>query len=266
LKKPQFQLHEEIEERHWWFLGRRRIIGALLDSVLTSDSLVVDVGCGTGGTIASLADRYRCLGVDPSPEAIRRADSRFPKVSFLVGTAPEDLKAEARDADAFLLLDVLEHVADDLGLLSGLVEIARPGAHLVLTVPAGMEHWGPHDEAFGHLRRYTHDSLQELWAELPVECLLLSHYNSRLLLPARLVRRLGQIRGRASGRAGTDFTLPSAPVNRLLTEVFAGEVTTLVRRLRGEKGRGYVRGLSLVAVLRRTDAVREERGVPGGAE
>jgi SAM-dependent methyltransferase len=260
VKEPQFQLHEDIEDYHWWFLGRRRILGALLQVLLARDATVVDVGCGTGGVIASLDPGYRRFGIDPSLDAIGRARSRFPDVGFQVGRAPNDLVGEARRADAYLLLDVLEHVSDDRALLAGIAGLLGPGGYLIVTVPAGMEHWGPHDEAFGHLRRYTEESLEALFLDLPVDCLLLSFYNRRLLLPARLVRALGQIRGRASGRAGTDFSLPPRMVNRLLTRIFAGEAPRLLRVLQGEARRGYDRGLSLVAVLRRAD-----RGGSGGA-
>ena len=80
--------------------------------------------------------------------------------------------------------------------------------------------------------------------------LLVSYFNSRLLPVVRLVRAWNRRRGRAAGRAGTDFWLPSRPANWLLTNIFAGEARRLAAALRGHK-RGYRAGASLVALLRR---------------
>ena len=93
MQHDQFQLHADIEQRHWWFVGRRRILCRLAAEVLppSPQSLVVDVGCGTGGNLAALADRYRCVGIDTSAEAVELARRRFPNVQFIAGRAPQDL-------------------------------------------------------------------------------------------------------------------------------------------------------------------------------
>jgi hypothetical protein len=71
----------------------------------------------------------------------------------------------------------------------------------------------------------------------------------------RLVRAWTQRRGKAAGRAGTDFWLPSPPVNALLTAVFAGEATRLTAALRSTNSFRpiYRAGASLVALLRREE-------------
>ena len=163
---------------------------------------------------------------------------------------PGDLGELAGQARLFLLTDVLEHVADDYAMLSELLAAASPGCYFLLTVPADESLWSEHDESFGHYRRYDRARLEGVWAGLPVTTLLVSYFNSRLLPVVRLVRAWNRRRGQAAGRAGTDFWLPSPPVNRLLTATFAGEATRLVAALHGQK-RGYRAGASLVALLRR---------------
>ncbi|MGC4001909.1 MAG: hypothetical protein QM811_01660 [Pirellulales bacterium] len=61
---------------------------------------------------------------------------------------------DLRNADLVMLNDVLEHVRDDFLLLSRVMAELRPGAICLLTVPADMALWSPHDVAFGHYRRY----------------------------------------------------------------------------------------------------------------
>ena len=173
----------------------------------------------------------------------------FPKCDFIAGRAPRDLGELAGQAQLFLLTDVLEHVADDYAMLSELLAAASPGSHFLLTVPADESLWSEHDESFGHYRRYDRARLEGVWAGLPVSTLLISYFNSRLLPAVRLVRAWNRRRGRAAGRAGTDFWLPSRPANAILTEIFAGEAARLLASLRGHS-RGYRRGASLVALLR----------------
>jgi SAM-dependent methyltransferase len=254
MQHEQFQLHADIEQRHWWFVGRRRILCRLVSEVLPPgpQAIIVDVGCGTGGNIAALADRYPCVGIDTSAEAIDLARERFPQVRFIAGRAPNDLGELTGQARLFLLTDVLEHVADDYAMLSELLAAASPGCYVLLTVPADPSLWSEHDESFGHYRRYDRARLEGVWAGLPVTTLLVSCFNSRLLPLIRGIRARNRRRGRAAGRAGTDFWLPAKPANWLLTNFFAGEAGRLTAALRGQK-RGYPSGASLVALLRRDD-------------
>jgi hypothetical protein len=157
-------------------------------------------------------------------------------VQFIAGRAPQDLGELAAQARLFLLTDVLEHVPDDYAMLSELLAAASPGSYFLVTVPADESLWSEHDESFGHYRRYDPARLEGVWAGLPVTTLLLSYFNSRLLPMVRLVRAWNRRRGRAAGQAGTDFWLPSRPINALLTATFAGEATRLTAALRKREG------------------------------
>ncbi len=253
MQTEQFQLHADIEDRHWWFVGRRQIMRRLARAVLPPSprATVIDVGCGTGANIGSLADDYRCVGIDTSAEAIGRARPRFPKVHFLQGRAPADLGPLMGEARLVLLMDVLEHVSDDFALLSELLAAAAPETHFLVTVPADPALWSEHDESFGHYRRYDRSRLEMVWAGLPVSTRLVSYFNARLLPVVRMVRARNRRRGHAAGAVGTDFWLPSRPLNFLLQTILAGESRRLLAVLQGRRQRGYAAGASLVAILRR---------------
>ncbi|MBI3332945.1 MAG: methyltransferase domain-containing protein [Candidatus Omnitrophica bacterium] len=249
---PQFHLHAEIEQRHWWFRGRRRIMESLVRRVLSPsrEESVVDIGCGTGGNISALSDSYSCIGIDRSPEAIRLAQGRFPNIRFIrwSGTGDQD---SVHQAKLFLLMDVLEHLEDDTLFLSEWVAAARPGAHFLITVPADPRLWSPHDVSFGHYRRYDRKRLEQVWEGLPVTPLLVSYYNSTLYPAVRLARILSRGRGRTTGVAGTDFFMPPAAINALLEWIFSGEAKVLVDLLEGKRSRGFRKGVSLIALLHR---------------
>jgi SAM-dependent methyltransferase len=272
VQEDQFELHCDIEERHWWFVARRQILHSLVRELVPSQrrrqgqATIIDVGCGTGANVASLAAEYHCVGIDTSAEAIRLAARRFGNVDFRAGFAPDDLGDCMLEAELIMLNDVLEHVADDFHLLSRILAATRPGTHVLITVPANLALWSPHDESFGHYRRYDIQRFRRLWADLPVETMLCSYFNARLYPVVRMIRAWNRLRGRTDGMAGTDFKMPGRLANRILTRVFAGERTRLRRLLMGKGQRGYATGVSLIAVVRRGEKsiplVRKPDDVP----
>lgn len=96
----------------------------------------------------------------------RDAASRAVAAARLTGT-DADVRAdldEVPHAQAFDLVcafEVLEHLADDVGALSEWSSFLAPGGHVLISVPAFQELFGPADEAAGHLRRYAPDELRE---------------------------------------------------------------------------------------------------------
>jgi trans-aconitate methyltransferase len=156
MQSAQFHLDFDCELTHWWFVARRKNIAVLISHILPPGrpAEIVDIGCGTGGNIGSLSGEYTCTGIDQSHEAIELAKSRFPQVSFVCGDCFGALKKVAPHARLILLMDVLEHVADDGAMLARIVGMVRPGTYLLLTVPADHSLWSLHDESHGHYRRY----------------------------------------------------------------------------------------------------------------
>jgi SAM-dependent methyltransferase len=289
MQTAQFELHATLEDRHWWFVARRKIIRRLIDhlfspadkirhvadvdavkSCLTQADdarnrpLIVDIGCGTGANIASLSDAYRCVGIDTAPDAIQWARQKFPTVEFIQGHAPQDLGNFLPQAKLILMMDVLEHVEDDFRLFSSVLGQCSPGAYLLVTVPADLSLWSKHDETFGHYRRYDPARFGQLWQDLPVEKLLLSHYNARLYPLVKAVRKFNRVLRRSAGDYGTDFRLPSPPVNWVFENIFAGEWDMLVDTLNHED-EGYQRGVSMIALLQRKAGQVHPRTKPRSA-
>jgi SAM-dependent methyltransferase len=248
-----FELHAELEEKHWWFRGRRHIMLQLVHQVLPAgeNATVIDIGCGTGANIAALAAQYRCIGIDQSEEGIQFARQRFADVDFICASLPIELPPHCGPR-LFLLMDVIEHIEDET-FLSQVVDMMEADDHLLLTVPADMSLWSEHDVSFGHYRRYDIDQLQAVWTDLPVEQRLLSYFNTRLYPLVKLFRTLGRLRGGAWGASGTDLKMPAPAVNNLLERFFGGEAKRLIALLKNNDKRGYKRGVSLIALLRKTE-------------
>ena len=256
MNRDVFQLNAEIEETHWWFAARREIICGLVFEIMPpgKDRMVIDVGCGTGANIARLAPHYEVVGVDVTEDAIGFAKERFPDVRFECRDAIEFIATIGDRQMAILLNDVLEHVDLVDSFFRGIFEVAPAGTYFVITVPANPDLWSPHDVSHGHYRRYTRETLEDHWKGLPVDVLLCSYYNTRLYPVVRGLRALTSLIGKSYGGADTDLSVPPRYINSILLLIFGGELARLKAALKSNSP-GYNRGVSLIAVLRKSAGV-----------
>jgi predicted SAM-dependent methyltransferase len=61
--------------------------------------------------------------------------------------------------DTIIILNVIEHLQDDLAAVKEIYETLVPGGHLIVMVPAMQFLYGSLDRAFGHFRRYTKETM-----------------------------------------------------------------------------------------------------------
>jgi SAM-dependent methyltransferase len=123
---------------------------------------VLEIGCGTGNFTGLLACRASSVvAVDLDAEFLATARQRWkddPRISFRCCDATtEDWKVEF---DTIVLLDVLEHVEDDVSFLRSLRRAIRSGGNLVIKVPSGNWLHSSMDRAIGHYRRYSKETLR----------------------------------------------------------------------------------------------------------
>ena len=207
--------------------------------------------------MAPLATKYRCLGVDTSEQAIVIARKKHPHVEFVCGGIPGAIEPVRPTRALYLLLDVLEHVADDAWFLSDLFATIRPGSQVLITVPARMSLWSKHDATSGHYRRYELGKFRSLVNRFAVDTRLLSYFNARLYPAIYLARFATRGLGTTVGYGGSDFFLPPSWLNRALAAAFAGESRRLERLIDAPGARSYPIGVSLITLLRSNS---EQRG------
>jgi SAM-dependent methyltransferase len=215
-----------LEDRHWWFRGKRRMLAPLIArAVKGAGARLLDVGCGTGANLAFVERRFagaRTLGLDFDAGALAYSRGRSVQACLLRG---EGTRLPLRDAslDGLLALDIIEHFDDDGALLSEFRRCLKPGGELVASVPAYPWLWSPHDEFLHHRRRYRGGELQDKLVAAGFE-LLESHGFNFLLLPAiALVRFVKGRRARGAEAAGTDFFELPAALNHALAGLFVLE-------------------------------------------
>lgn len=182
----------ELEDWHFWFVGRRELVRGLLARHLDpAPQRLLDVGCGTGNLAGELlAAGHRVTALDRLPEALGAARAGARTVGLLRADAGR-LPLRSGAFDAVTMIDVLEHV-DDAAALAELGRVVRPGGLLVLTVPAAPWLWSHRDRAAGHLRRYTRSRLAAVLASAGFAPLELGAYQCALFPVVAASRLLGR--------------------------------------------------------------------------
>lgn len=122
---------------------------------------VLEIGCGQGAVGARLARRADYLAVEPDPTSYAVAAPRVSACGGTVLNADHTAVPAATTYDLVCAFEVLEHLADDDAALAEWVPFVRPGGHLMLSVPAFQDRFGPMDTRVGHYRRYDPDQLTE---------------------------------------------------------------------------------------------------------
>ncbi len=145
----------ERETNYWWHIGRLKIIETNIQKYVKGkkDLKILNVGCGTGGTIDMLERLGIVDNVDASEEAInymrKRGYKRLTKVEGIL------LPIEDKTYDMVVAFDVLEHIEDDVAALKEWRRVLKDDGMVFLTVPAYQWLWTGHDESLHHFRRYT---------------------------------------------------------------------------------------------------------------
>jgi len=228
------------EERHWWFVGRRAVLTSLIGRLdLPQDARILEIGAGTGGNLRMLSafGRVSALEMDDTARKIacERTAGRF---DIRAGSCPSNIPFAGEKFDLICCFDVLEHIDDDIGTLVAIKGLLADHGRVLITVPAYPWLSSAHDEFMHHRRRYLSEELRGKIAAAALRLERMSYYNTLLFPLAAAVRLKGRL---WKSTAVHGRSIPAAPVNGLLAQVFSAE-----RYLLGKFDLPY--GVSLVAV------------------
>ena len=145
-----------LDQTHWWFVARRRILARVIARRIkpSKDARILEIGCGTGHNFPMLGAFGTVDALEVDDDARSIAEARLGQaVSAARLPALEGIEDGAYDLIA--LLDVLEHIEGDEAALRSIRTKLKPGGRILITVPANPWMWSAHDKVHHHFRRYT---------------------------------------------------------------------------------------------------------------
>ena len=178
---------------------------------------VLEVGAGIGAVTAHYQQGHEVVANDVSPTCVRALRERFgnhPNVRVEGG----DLRVLGlgEQFDSVLMVNVLEHIADDVEALRGLSQLLVPGGNVVVYVPALNGLYGSNDKKVGHYRRYSVWRLREVFCEAGLEPVELRWVNL-LAIPAWAAFSRGDVRDtREIGKLLSVWDRTAVPASRLI--------------------------------------------------
>jgi predicted RNA methylase len=170
-------------DKHWYYVAKGRAMMKFLDKIKSTELL--DVGAGSGIfarqlTRAGFCEKVLCVDPNYANEKVEACEGIKIEYKKNVGGVKCNL---------ILMMDVLEHVTDDVQLLKKYTENLSSGDHMFITVPAFNFLWSGHDVYLEHKRRYTIKSVENAVRAagmIPVK----SRYFFGVLFPVVAVIRL----------------------------------------------------------------------------
>ena len=251
MQQHTYAIMRRVEESHWWYLGRRRIIRGFVESIsplinaaaasrrANARPEILDVGCGTGANLEMLSEFGDASGVDVSAEAVAFCHARG--LENVKQAVAEALPFEDGSFELVTSLDVVEHLDDDVAGLKEMRRVLRADGRVLLVVPAFMFLWGVQDDVSNHRRRYTRPELRKAVLEAGFEIERASYWNISFFVPTLL----GRILMRATGvRPESEANITPGFLNGMLGMILGSE-SSLLRHV------NLPFGVSIVCVARR---------------
>ena len=212
------------EATHFWFRGFRRFVTPVLRDIAagSTDLDLIDCGCGTGNNLTLLRPYGRARGFDLTHGGVVRAARAGNRVA--VGDITR-IPFRSGLFDVATSFDVVQCVPDDVGAITEMARLLKPGGTIVLTLAAFEALRGDHAIAWNEMHRYTPRRARRLVEAAGLQVQRTSFMFASVfpvVAGARLLQRATRP-FRGAVREDVDIRVPAAPVNALLTGLVYAE-------------------------------------------
>ena len=232
MEKKYEKVYHSIEDKFWWFVGRRHTIHAILNKIPVG-ARILDIGCSSGRLLYELRERghdvNNLYGVDISPEGIEECKRNGIEHAYQMDA--QNIELPENSFDFIISSDCLEHLSDDRKALACWNRLIKKGGTMVVFVPAFMMLWSQHDEVNQHYRRYTSPELSGKIKEAGFAIIRTGYWNFFLFLPILAVRMVkiavDKVFNPAQKSITGDLALPPAPVNAALLALIRFEAALM---------------------------------------
>jgi SAM-dependent methyltransferase len=257
MEQHTYGIMHEVEDSHWWFVGRRAILEGFMREIVktvapasrrlsrerlapdseelsagrTQDSRpeggatikILDVGCGTGANLEMLAQFGAAEGVDVSDDALEFCRQKGLKVQK--GLA-EEMPFADKSFDIVTALDVVEHLDDDIAGLKEMNRVMADDGRALIFVPAFMWLWGVQDDISNHRIRYTKAQIVERLEKAGFEVERATYANITFFAPVLAGRAIMKLTGL---KPASENNINISALNGLFGKIFSAESLWLKR-------------------------------------
>lgn len=217
LKEAQLSGYQ-IHTRHPWELARKKVVADLVKRfvpvIRNERSVVLDMGCGDVWLVEQLSKdwplaSFQAVDIAFTAEMIQQYNERFSETQQPIrafGKMEESIRAldEGQSIDLVLLLDVIEHIEDDIAFLTYLQK--HPGitaqTRILITVPAFQGLFSAHDVFLEHYRRYTNSQLAKHIQQAGMIPLEQGYFFSSLIFPRAIQKVVEFVKPRTATGVG----------------------------------------------------------------
>ena len=221
MKPAELQRLTSLEDRHWWYKERRAILARELRR-LPAAGQALDIGAAGGGNTRVLqAHGWRALALEYSDSV---ADIAKARGITAIRADARDLPLKSETCELVTAFDILEHIDEDYLATAEIFRVLKPGGTALIAVPCDMSLWSAHDEAVGHVRRYTRPGLINVVQKAGLTVDAVWSWNV-LLRPVVSLRR--------KKSTGSDLDEVAPVVNTALTTIITAERYLPVKSLPG---------------------------------
>jgi 2-polyprenyl-3-methyl-5-hydroxy-6-metoxy-1,4-benzoquinol methylase len=174
---------------HFWMRWRHRILLQQLNRLDHQINNALEIGCGNG-VVRAMLERELDIPIDGCDLNQRALETASHGEGRLLIYDIFDQNVEMLNAyDMILLMDVIEHIDDDLGFLSASLKHLKPNGIVVINVPAHMSLYSKYDEVAGHKRRYNSAAIEALFRATNVQPVSIVQWGFSLV-PLLLIRKI----------------------------------------------------------------------------
>lgn len=205
-------LGEDIES-HWYYRSKAKALTAFIDDIPKTQ--ILDIGAGSGffsDHILKNSSATSSICVDISYDKEFDMSSGSKTLHFRKSI-------DKTEADLVLLMDVLEHVKDDVGLLREYVAKVPSGANFLISVPAFQWLWSAHDVFLEHERRYTLNQIEDVVKSSGLGIVRGSYFFTAVLPIAALTRIAQRMFGKDEEKPESQLKKHSSLTNSVLSNL-----------------------------------------------
>lgn len=219
-----FDQLSKLEAEYFWFVTRNELIVGLVNKFFPDARRFLEIGCGNGAVLRAIANSRRwerLVGSELHPSGLAYARKRLP-------SEVEFVQMDARNIpgigifDLTGAFDVIEHIADDEGVLRGMRAATQTGGGTIIAVPQHPWLWSDADDIAHHQRRYRRGELEAKLNRNGFEVLFSSSFTA-LLLPVMVASRLTRRGGQPDADVFQEFRL-NRHVNNIFIAILRAEV------------------------------------------